>query len=431
MSGPRALAAALLLAAGTTGAGMAGAEPTRPLATPTVVPLPELGSAAAPADASAAPTPQADPACGGAGWAALAEARARSAPLGLPPVPHPEGEPPTAARIELGRQLFFDRRLSANGTMSCAMCHVPEQGFTSHELRTAVGVEGRSVKRNAPTLINVGYVTELFHDGRDPALETQYLGPLLAMNEMANPSAGQVVARIAGMEEYQQGFSAAFGAPPSTDRIGAALAAYQRSLVAGGSAFDRARYGGEGAALDPAAARGLALFTGKAGCSACHAIGADHALLSDNAFHDNGYGFMREAERQTPAPTARVEVIPGVVYEVERSYIASVGGVREPDLGRYEATGRPEDRWRFRTPSLRNVALTAPYMHDGGFATLDEVVAFYDGGGFPHPEQDPRIRPLGLSDAERAEVVAFLRSLTSPAVPCLSGEARSARPGNY
>ena len=140
---------------------------------------------------------------------------------------------------------------------------------------------------------------------------------------------------------------------------------------------------------------------------------------------------MRERERQQPSRTARVEVIPGVVYEVERSYIASVGGVREPDLGRYEATGRPEDRWRFRAPSLRNVALTPPYMHDGGFATLGDVIGFYDGGGFPHAEQDARVRPLQLSAAERAGLVAFLESLTSPAVACLSGEARVDRPGNY
>lgn len=398
----------------------AWAEPTRPVAG--VDPI-----APVVATQAAAPEPP-DAACGGKDWAELAASRAATPPPGLPPLP--PADRPDAARIELGRHLFFDRRLSVNGTMSCAMCHVPEQGFTSHELRTAVGVEGRSVKRNTPTLINVAYVSELFHDGRDPSLETQFLGPLLAMNEMANPSAGQVIARLQQIDEYPGLFDRAFGAGPSIDRIGAALAAYQRSLLAGDSPFDRHR-AGESDALSPAAQRGLALFTGRAGCVACHEIGTDGALFSDNAFHDNGYGYMRERERQAPSQTARVEVIPGTVYEVPRDYIASVGGQREPDLGRYEATGRPEDRWRFRTPSLRNVALSRPYMHDGGMATLDDVVAFYADGGFPHPDQDARIRRLDLSQGDRADLVAFLQSLTSPDVDCLSGEARVTPPGNY
>ena len=363
-------------------------------------------------------------------WLESAYERSIEAQLGLPPVPHPADNPPTPAKIALGRKLFFDRRLSINGTMSCGMCHVPEQGFTNWEIKTAVGVEGRSVKRNAPTVLNVGFYEVLFVDGRDLALETQYIAPLTARNEMANPSAGFVVALLRRLTDYEGLFEAAFDGPASLDRIGMALGAYQRSLVAGASRWDRWYYGKEQGLLSDAERRGFALFTGRAGCVSCHPVGARTAVFTDQQFHDIGYGWWREQLRQKPPASQPVEVAPGVVYDMPRATIDTLGEAPEPDLGRYEVTEDPADRWKFRTPSLRNVALTAPYMHDGGFATLRAVLAFYNEGGRPHEGQDTRIRPLGLVAADLVDLEAFLESLTSPAVGRLIDEARVTGPDN-
>ena len=364
-------------------------------------------------------------------WSRAALARALDAPLGLPPVPHPADNPPTRAKIELGRKLFFDRRLSINRTMSCAMCHIPEQGFANREMETAVGVEGRSVRRNAPTILNVAHLDSLFVDGRDSALETQYLAPLTAANEMANPSAGYVVALLARLPDYEAPFRRAFGAGPSLDRIGMAFAAYQRSVIAGDSRFDRWYYGGEATALSAPERRGFALFAGVAGCTACHRIGESFALFTDQAFHDTGYGWWREQLRQNPPPRQRVEVAPGVSYALPWRTVASVGEKRPADLGRYEVTLDPADRWKFRTPGLRNVALTPPYMHDGGLPDLIAVLRFYNDGGRPHPGQDPAIRPLGLEPSDLEALAAFLAALTSAEVPRLVEEARSAAPDNW
>lgn len=366
-----------------------------------------------------------------ADWAGRALARTTTAPLGLGVPPHPADNPPTAAKIALGRKLFFDRRLSLNGTMSCAMCHVPEQAFTNNELATAIGVEGRSTKRNAPSLLNVAYVRRLFHDGRETALETQYLGPLTAHNEMANPSVGFVVSQLKGLADYAGLFEAAFGAGPSVDRIGAALASYQRTLIAADSRFDRWRFGGKADALTAQEKRGFALFAGKAGCVACHPIGERVAPLTDQEMHDIGYGWMREGQKQRVlSEPIDVEFAPGVTYPVQPETVLSVGLPSQPDIGRYEVTQDPADRWVYRTPSLRNVALTGPYMHDGGIRHLGEVVAFYNRGGAPHEGQDPRIRPLGLSDDEIGDLVAFLGTLTSPHLADLIEEARIAAPDN-
>ena len=363
---------------------------------------------------------------GAEGFPAAAVARVARPPLGLPPVPVPPDSPVTPARIELGRKLFFDRRLSHNGTMSCAMCHIPEQGFTNVELARPVGIEGRSLRRNSPTVFNVAYVERLFHDGRETSLETQVLGPLLDRSEMANPSMGHVLAKLRALDDYEGQFERAFGAGPSVDRLGQALAAYQRTLLSANSPFDRWRYGGEAGALEPRAVRGFALFTGKAGCVACHAIGERHALFSDGEFHDTGVGWYNATLRDRQRDAVPVEIAPGLTIAVDRALVDSVGDPEPSDLGRHEVTQDPADLWKFRTPSLRNVALTPPYMHDGSLRTLTDVVRFYDRGGHRHPGLDPRIRPLGLSDGEVEDLVAFLESLTGDNVAVLIDEARGA-----
>lgn len=333
---------------------------------------------------------------------------AGGAALGLPP----RAEPP-AAQAALGRQLFFDRGLSVNGTLSCAMCHVPAQGYTVNELRTSVGMEGVSLRRNAPTLLNVGWVNRLFVDGRAASLEAQALQPLVHPDEMANPGLAAVMARIARRPEYRAGLQRAYGDPrPTPARIARALAAYQRTLVAAGSPFDRWRYGGEPDALDAPAQRGYALFVER-GCVQCHPVGERHALFSDGAFHNVGVQARSEALRERPVP---VTLIPGLDTEVTPATLRRIGVPDAPDRGRQEVTGRAADARAFRTPSLRNVALTAPYMHDGSLATLDAVLDHYAGGGTPQdPAQDARIQPFVLTAPDRAALLAFLHALTSPA----------------
>lgn len=334
--------------------------------------------------------------------------------LGLPPLPAPP-----AAMGELGRTLFFERRLSVNGTLSCAMCHLPGQGYTSNELRTSVGMEGVSLRRNAPTLLNVAHVPALFHDGRAATLEAQALMPVLHPDEMANPSLAAVVRRVAGWRDYRPLFQRAFGSPRvSAARIGQALAAYERSLIAGGSRFDRWRYGGDAAAMDTPARRGFEVFLAQ-GCVACHPVGDRHALFTDLAFHNVGVQARSDALRQRDLS---VTLMPDVRATLTPADLARIGVADGTDLGRQEVTGRAADARAFRTPSLRNVALTAPYMHDGSIATLEQVVDHYVSGGWPaDPAQDPRIRPLALDAADRAALVAFLRALTSDHLPDADG----------
>ena len=355
-------------------------------------------------------------------------ARTAAPPLGLPPVPVPDDNPLTAAKIRLGRKLFFDRRLSRNNTMSCAMCHVPEQAFTVNELAQAVGIEGRNLRRNAPTLLNVAYMETQFHDGRETSLETQVISPLLAHNEMANPSMGYLVQKLHRLEEYADLFVQAFQRGPSVETIGQALASYERTLLAAHSPFDRWYYGQQHEALSPQAQAGFRLFVGKAQCVACHTITDQYALFTDQAFHNTGLGWYNSMVR-VQSPT-RVQLAPGVFTEVAPEVIASVSEPPPADLGRSEVTLVPADRWRYKTPTLRNVALTAPYMHDGSLSSLEEVVRFYNRGGHPHLLLDPMIRPLHLTDAEVAALVAFLESLTGDNIAALIADARSVRVGN-
>jgi cytochrome c peroxidase len=212
------------------------------------------------------------------------------------------------------------------------------------------------------------------------------------------------------------------------ESVGAALASYERTLVSGDSAFDRWRYGGDETALSPAAQRGAALFTGEAGCASCHLVGERSALFTDHGLHNTGVGFrasMRPAETRR-----RVQVAPDTVLSFDPAVIAASAEPPPNDLGRYEITLDPADRWKYRTPTLRNVALTAPYMHDGALATLGDVVAFYDAGGVPNPGLDSRIRPLGLSETQRRDLVAFLEALTGRDVDLLVADALAAPVGD-
>jgi len=355
--------------------------------------------------------------------------RARRPGLGLPAVPVPADNPLTPAKIELGRKLFFDRRLSLNGTLSCAMCHVPEQGFTNNELATAVGIEGRTVRRNSPSLLNVGYQRSLFHDAREDRLEYQIWSPLLAANEMGNPSIGSVLATIRRADDYGRRFEEAFpDRGLAMETIGMALASYERTLISGDSSFDRWYYGGEQGAIGASAERGFSLFVGRAGCARCHTVDADATLFTDGALHNTGVGYAA-AMGESPS-VRRIQVAPGQWLEVASEIVAQVAEPPPSDLGRYEITQDPADRWKYRTPTLRNVALTGPYMHDGSLETLRQVVDFYNRGGVPNENLDPEIRPLGLGEREIEDLVAFLETLTGGDVEALVADAFAAPVGD-
>jgi cytochrome c peroxidase len=349
---------------------------------------------------------------GGGTSAVLADVHPAGArvPLGLPPI-----EAPPAAAAELGRALFFDRRLSVNKTLSCAMCHLPDQAFTANELRTSVGMAGTSLRRNAPSLLNVAYLPRLFVDGRAASLERQALEPLIHPDELANRDHEVVAARLGTVPEYRRLFGRAFGsAQPTPARIASALAAYQRTLLAGDSPFDRWRYGGDPAAFDERERRGFEAFE-RHGCSGCHLVGERSALFTDHGFHNTG---VQARSTALLGADLRVQLAPGMATTIAAAELLRFGSADRDDLGRHEVTGRAADLRAFRTPSLRNVALTAPYMHDGSLATLGAVVDHYIGGGsVADPAQDPRIRPLAIDRDERDEIVAFLQALTSDRLP--------------
>ncbi len=356
-------------------------------------------------------------------------ARAENPLSGLPPLEVPENNPLTQEKILLGRQLFFDRRLSHNNTLSCAMCHIPEQGFTSQELSVAIGIEGRTLRRNAPTLYNVGFARRLFHDARENLLEQQVWTPLLARNEMANPSVGFVIERLKSMPEYRGKFEQAFhGKGPGMETVGMALASYQRTLNSADSPFDRWYYGGDGNAMAEQAITGFELFTGKARCVSCHTVNRDYALFTDHKLHNTGIGYL--VSMGTLSNKIQVTVAPGTTLTVDRAVITEPGKPAPNDLGYYEITGNPDDRWKYRTPGLRNVGLTSPYMHNGSLGSLRQVVEFYNRGGIRNELLDPLIQPLKLNHGEMEAIVAFLNSLTGSNVDELIADALAQPVGN-
>jgi cytochrome c peroxidase len=299
-------------------------------------------------------------------------------PLGLDRgLAAPPENPVTEEKVALGARLFFDRRLSSDSTIACADCHRPERGFADGK-RVAEGVRGRRGTRNTPAIINRTYGRAFFWDGRAPALELQVLQPIQNPVEMA-AELPELVARLDRDPAYASSFRAVFGRPPDATSLSHALASYVRMLLSGRSRYDR-HEAGERDALDAAEREGLGLFRGRARCATCHS----GSNFTDEDFHNTGISWN------------------------------DGGG----DPGRHGVTGRPEDRGKFKTPTLRDVELTAPYMHDGSFDTLEAVVEFYDRGAGRNPNLDPALRPIGLSAAERRSLVAFLKALTGdrPAV---------------
>lgn len=314
-------------------------------------------------------------------------------PLGLPPVPVPAADPVTAAKVALGRKLFFDTRLSADGSVSCASCHNPLHGF-SDQRPVSLGVGGHPGDRNAPTVLNAAYYPLLFWDGRVAGLENQTAVPMANPIEMDLPHAA-AVARLRQDPTYRREFQAAFGAGPiDFSQVQMAIASYERTLVSGDSPFDRYEYGGDKKALSPAAIRGLAVFENpnEGNCASCHTIGPRYALFTDEKFHNTGEG------------------------------VDDQGNI--VDLGRYNETKIDSDKGAFKTPDLRDVAQTAPYMHDGKLKTLADVVAFYAGQGNSNPYLDQNMKRIHLSGRDRSDLVEFLKSLTGQP-PASTGQERA------
>jgi cytochrome c peroxidase len=301
-------------------------------------------------------------------------------PLGLPPLPVPADNPVTAETVALGRKLFYEKKLSGDNTISCSMCHNPQVGFTDGR-KHSTGMGGKTGTRNAPTVLNAAYGTAQFWDGRAASLELQAAGPIANPVEMNQPH-DVSVAKLSADPKYTAMFDAAFGPGPITiGKVEKSIASFERTMLSGDSPFDRYKYGGDKTTLSPAAIRGLAIFTGKnkGNCAACHSIGEKYALFTDGKYHDIGVGVDGE------------------------------GAITDP--GRFSESKLEAERGAFKTPSLRNVGESAPYMHDGSLRTLKDVVDFYAGGGNSNPNLDKEIKPRKLSGQDREDLIEFLESL--------------------
>ena len=281
-----------------------------------------------------------------------------------------EGVDWSSARAALGKRLFEDRRLSRDSTVACSDCHRADLAFTDGVAR-AKGVGGQVGPRNSPTLVNRALGQTQFWDGRSRTLEDQAPGPITSAAEMGL-DAKEAVARVAADPGYRRSFRQAFGGAPTMERMAQAIGAYERTIYSVDAPFDRFM-AGEQAALSAPAQRGLKLFGGKARCGECHA----GANFTDEQFHALGL---------------------------------------QGDAGRGTVTKDPKDQGRFKTPTLREVARTAPYMHDGSIATLLEVIDYYDRGGAEHPNLDPKMTKLSLTREEKEDLVAFLHSLSGQVV---------------
>ena len=342
-----------------------------------------------------------------------------SQPLGLPPVPIPENNPQTPEKIKLGDKLYHDARFSKDGKVSCSTCHDKDKGFTDN-LPVSKGFNSLTGTRNAPTVINAAYMTSQFWDGREPDLEGQSKQPPINPVEGGLPNHEPLLDVIKKDNEYVSQFKNVFnveGKDITMEQVSKAIASFERTIVAGDSAFDQYYYAGKADALTESEKRGLLVFTtGKGRCVSCHTIEQTQALFTDNRFHNIGIGF-KKIKGKTPKTAAAFikSKKAGANVDIEVLTKANFS-----ELGRFAVTENLTQVGTFKTPSLRNIDITFPYMHDGSLESLEDVVDFYNNGG-RLDEADPLspflsggIRPLKLTDEEKADLVAFMKSLTSP-----------------
>jgi cytochrome c peroxidase len=340
---------------------------------------------------------------------ALGASEAVDVPLreGVFPPEIPADNPLTAEKIALGRKLYFDKRLSTDGSVACVTCHDPAHGFADGRASTSAGVGGALGTKNAPTVLNAAFLATQFWDGRAPTLEAQAVLPLINPIEHGFEDHAAVVAKLESLGDYAPGFAAAFGSAGITiQRVGQAIASFERTILSVNAPIDRF-LGGDKTAISPPAQRGWELFNGKARCSTCHGYVEAVPLFTDDDFHNLGVGATRidfaAASRKAAAAAAGGRSLDDL----------SLSDAELSELGRFLVTKEERHLGAFKTPQLRNVALTAPYMHDGSEPTLASVIELYNRGGNPNPYLDGGMRPLGLDEQEKADLVALLETFTS------------------
>ena len=322
----------------------------------------------------------------------------------------PADNPQTPEKIALGEKLFFDGRLSVDGTVACATCHDPARAFTDGRV-TSIGVEGRTGQRNSPTILNALCNKTQFWDGRVNTLEEQAELPIINPVEMGQPSLDAAVAKIAPIEEYQEAFRSVFGRPPNGPDLVRAIASYERSQISFDSPFDHF-IASDKNAIDDSAKRGWEIFNTRGRCNKCHALSEskrDVTTLTDNDFHNIGIGIIRHNVVALACQAEQV-VNSGNKAALDQAAIQTDMSA----LGRFLITKKDADIAAFKTPDLRNVLVTAPYFHDGSQQTLWDVMDHYNkGDGLQDPDLDEDIQPLALTEFDIDDLVAFLASLTS------------------
>jgi cytochrome c peroxidase len=319
----------------------------------------------------------------------------------LPPVPVPEDNPLTPEKVELGGLLFFDGRLSADGSLACVSCHLPDQGWALHT-PLSIAYPTAMERRLSPTLVNVGYNKALLWDGRAATLEKQALGPIQNPLHM-NQNLDLLIEKLNAIPDSVQRFQKVFGTPANPEALGKALAAFERTLITRNAPFDR-YVGGDQQAMSEGAVRGMALFKGKARCILCH----NGPNFSDSQFHNLGV----PAAPLLTHPLVQV----ALRFDAKRMNLPEYAEVKE-DLGRYLVTKEEKDKGAFKTPTLRNVAQRDPYMHNGAFQTLEDIIEFYNQGGGAVAGKSPLLQPLGLSAQEKGDLLAFLQALSGEVQP--------------
>ena len=329
-------------------------------------------------------------------------------PSGVLPPDVPADNPVTATKVALGKQLYFDTRVSTDGTVACATCHDPGHAFVDPRgTPTSAGVGGALGTRNAPTVLNAAFLASQFWDGRAATLEAQAIQPLANPIEHGFADQAAVLAKLRTLSDYPPLFQAAFGkAEISSERVGQAIASFERTLLSLAAPIDR-YLAGDAKAISASAQRGWELYNAKARCNTCHGRIDVLPLFTDDLFHNIGVGVKR-IDFEAVARKAAAAIAGGKSVDE-----LALGNAEASELGRFLVTREPKDLGAFKTPQLRNVALTAPYMHDGSEKTLRDVIEFYDRGGNDNPFLDGGMRPLALTDQEKADLVALLETFTS------------------
>ncbi len=347
-------------------------------------------------------------------------------PLGLPPVPTPADNLQTPEKIGLGEKLFHDKRFSIDGTVSCATCHNDKKAFTDSPLKTSEGHDKLTGSRNAPTVLNAAYFTTMFWDGRSSSLEDQSQFPMINPVEMGLPDHAPVLKIVREDPVYVDGFKKAFGksgGDVTMKEVKQAIASFERTLVTGDLPFDKWRFGGDANAISDQAKRGFDVFVGQGRCVSCHVVEQTQAIFTDNRFHNIGVG-INHIQADVPRLAGEFLRAKAAGADVDKSVLSDS---KTSDLGRFAVTDAFDEIGGFKTSTLRNIALTAPYMHDGSLKTLKDVVKHYNEGGKSPGDPTPinpylsgGIRPLNLTDQQIDDLVAFLETLTSPSVAAMA-----------